>query len=185
MTTLYRIDPARSRFTVQAFATGLLSFMGHSPAFAVRDFSGTVAFEGGRVGGMRLDLNVRADSLALTGEFRAADREEIERTMRREVLETADYPQIRYEAVAASSETSSPGRYRVRLDGRLSLHGVTREHPAEAELTVFDDGLRLGGGSVVRLTDYRIRPVTALGGTIRLKDELRGTFDLAALPGES
>jgi polyisoprenoid-binding protein YceI len=185
MSTVYRFDPGQSRFTVQAFATGLLSFMGHSPAFAVRDFSGTVAFDAGRVGGMRLDLNVRADSLALTGEFRSADREEIERTMRREVLETADYPQIRYEAMAVSSETSSPGRYCVRLDGRLSLHGVTLEHPAEAELTVFDDGLRLSGTSVVRLSGHRIRPVTALGGTIRLKDELRVTYDLAAVPGES
>ncbi len=185
MTTRYRFDPGQSCFAVQAFATGLLSFVGHSPAFAVRGFTGTVAFEGGRVGGMRLDLIVRADSLALAGEFRGADREEIERSMRREVLETPDYPQVRYEAVAASSETSSPGRYRVRMNGRLALHGVTREHPAEAELTVFDDGLRLSGGSVVRLSDFRIRPVTALGGTIRLKDELRVTFDLAAVPGES
>jgi polyisoprenoid-binding protein YceI len=134
---------------------------------------------------MRLDLNVRADSLALTGEFRPGDREEIEGTMRREVLETAVYSRIRFEAATASSETSSPGRYRVRLDGRLSLHGVTREHPAEAELTVFDDGLRLRGGSAVRLSEYRIRPVTALGGTIRLKDELRAAFDLAAVPGVS
>ena len=34
----YRIDPGRSRFTVQAFATGLLSAFAHSPTFAVRDF---------------------------------------------------------------------------------------------------------------------------------------------------
>ena len=30
--------PGQSRFTVQAFAAGLLSFLGHSPTFAVRDF---------------------------------------------------------------------------------------------------------------------------------------------------
>ncbi len=48
MTARYRLDPGQSRFTVQAFATGLLSFLGHSPTFAVRDFAGAVRFDGGR-----------------------------------------------------------------------------------------------------------------------------------------
>ena len=40
MTTRYRFDPSLSRFTVRAFASGLLSFVGHSPTFAVRQFAG-------------------------------------------------------------------------------------------------------------------------------------------------
>jgi len=31
----YRIDASRSSFTAQAFAEGMLSFMGHNPTFAV------------------------------------------------------------------------------------------------------------------------------------------------------
>lgn len=43
---LYRIDAGRSNFTVQAFAVGLLSFMGHNPAFAVRRYGALPRFVG-------------------------------------------------------------------------------------------------------------------------------------------
>src|SRR5262245_59136943 len=109
--------------------------MGHSPAFAVREFGGSLSFEGGRVGALRLRLVVRADSFTLTGEAREADRREIEGTMWRDVLETGAHPEIGYEADGAASETVAPGRYRVRINGRLSLHGVIREHPVGGDLT--------------------------------------------------
>ena len=35
------------------------------------------------------------------------------------------------------------------------------------------------------MSEFGIRPVTALGGTIKLKDELKLSFDLAALPEPS
>ncbi|HZY84092.1 MAG TPA: hypothetical protein VFE78_04635 [Gemmataceae bacterium] len=38
--TRYRLGPELRQFTVQAFASGMLSFLGHSPTFAVRDFTG-------------------------------------------------------------------------------------------------------------------------------------------------
>ena len=39
-TDRYVIDGRSSRFTVQAFATGLLAKMGHNPTIGIRDFSG-------------------------------------------------------------------------------------------------------------------------------------------------
>jgi polyisoprenoid-binding protein YceI len=185
MATRYRLDPARSTFTVQGFATGLLSFFAHSPTFAVRDFAGVLEFAGEAVAGLRLDLTVKADSLELVDRVKAEDRAEIERRMRTEVLETAAYPEIRFQAGAVANERLGPGRYRVRLAGPLALHGVTREHQADAELLIFDDGVRLRGECVLRLSDYRIRPVTALAGAIKLKDDLKVSYDLAALPEAS
>jgi polyisoprenoid-binding protein YceI len=180
--TRYRFDPGLSHFTVQAFATGILSFLGHSPTFAVRAFAGVVAFENDQVEGMRLEVTVRADSLQVVDNARDKDRREIEDTMRREVLETAAYAEVRYEGAAAVVETVAPGRHRVRVAGRLTLHGVTRDHPLDVGLLVFGDGIRLRGETPLRLSEYRIRPVTALGGTIRLKDELMLSFDVAAVP---
>ena len=40
----YAIDPDMSRFTVRAFASGMLSALGHSPTLAVRDFTGKAEF---------------------------------------------------------------------------------------------------------------------------------------------
>ncbi len=182
MTAAYRMDPTRSRFTVHAYATGLLSFMGHNPTFLVRDFGGEVVFEGGKVGGMRLALTVRAESLALADSARPADRLEIEDTTRRSVLAVAAHPVIRYRADEVAAETLSPGHHRLRLNGSLALHGVIRRHPVDADLTVFDDGIRVRGGSRLRLSDYAIRPVTALAGAVKLKDELELAFDIAAVP---
>ena len=36
----YSLVPGESRFTIQAFARGALSAFGHSPTFAVSDYSG-------------------------------------------------------------------------------------------------------------------------------------------------
>ena len=180
MTARYRLDPGVSRFTVQAFASGLVSFLGHSPTFAVRDYAGEVRFDAGSLAGMWLAVIVRADSLEVLDPVSAADRADIEGRTRRDVLETAAYPEIRFEAGDATAGQAGPGQYQLRIHGRLALHGVTRPHEMDARLIVYDDGVRLSGETALRLSDYRIRPVTALGGSIKLKDQLRLAFDLAA-----
>ena len=43
-TVQYTIDRERSRFTVRAFAGGLLSGFGHNPQIAMREVSGEVDF---------------------------------------------------------------------------------------------------------------------------------------------
>jgi polyisoprenoid-binding protein YceI len=180
----YRIDPSRSRFTVQAFAAGLLSAFAHSPTFAVRDYGGEVRL-GSTAQSLELELTVNPGSLELEDRVSDSDRREIETRMRDEVLETSRYREIVYRGGAVRADTTGQGRYRLVIGGDLTLHGVTRPHEIDAELIVFGDGLRLGGGSTLRMSDYGIKPVTALGGTIKLKDELRLSFDLAALPEPS
>ncbi len=180
----YRIDPGRSRFAVQAFSAGLLSALGHSPTFAVRDFEGEVRL-GDTVQGLELVLTIRAGSLELEEGVSARDRQEIESRMRGEVLETAAFREIAYRGTVNQADTIGQGRYRIVIEGNLTLHGNTRPYRIDAELVVFADGLRLGGGGSLRMSDFGIRPVTALGGTIKLKDELRLSFDLAALPEAS
>jgi polyisoprenoid-binding protein YceI len=177
----YRFDRQLSCLRVQAFATGLLAFLGHNPTFAVRGFTGFLDIVDGKLDGIRVKLAVKAASLVLADALAPGERAEIEETMRRNVLETAVYPQIAFHATEVQACTLAPGRYRLPLDGRLLLHGVTRPQRVEAELLVFEDGVRLRGNTSLRLSDFRIRPVTALGGTIKLKDEVSLSFDLAGL----
>jgi polyisoprenoid-binding protein YceI len=174
------MDPGPSRFTVQAFAGGVFSFLGHSPTFAVRDFAGQLCWEPNPSEGAGLEVTVRADSLELIDRVRPADRDEIEGRMRREVLETRAYPDIRFQAAEIATAAAGGNRYRVRIIGQLALHGVMSRHGIEAELLLYDDGVRLGGEFPLRLTEHRIRPVTALGGSIQLRDQLRVAFDIVA-----
>jgi polyisoprenoid-binding protein YceI len=176
----YQFDPGRSRFTVQAFAGGLLSFAAHSPNFVVRDFSGAMWFAPGTLEGAGIEMTIRADALELIDDVRPADRQEIEDRMRNEVLETARYPEIHFRSETVAAGHVSGNRYRLCIDGQLSLHGTANRLGTDAELLGYEDGVRLSGQFGLRLSDYGVRPVTALGGTIRLKDEIRVAFDLAA-----
>jgi polyisoprenoid-binding protein YceI len=185
MTPRYRFDPGHSRFTVQAFATGLLSFLGHSPTLAVRDFRGVVEFPDDLIANLRVELTAGAGTLAVTDAVKPSDRREIEERMRADVLETAAFPEITFRAAAVESEKQAPGRYRTVLAGDLALHGVARPLRVGAELAIFADGLRLRGETRLRMSEFAIRTVTALGGTIRLQDEVKLSFDLAALPEPS
>lgn len=169
---------------MQAFAAGVLSFLGHSPTFALGNFTGSLRVESGMLVGMRVELLAQAESLVLEDKVSAEDRKEIEKRTRGEVLELARYPQILFQATARSANAISPGRYWIRLDGTLSLHGLTRPLVVEAEFQVFEDGIRLRGESGLKMSNFGIKPVTALGGSIKLKDEVKLSFDLAGLPVE-
>jgi polyisoprenoid-binding protein YceI len=180
MVVRYRFDPAESRFTVQAFAGGLLSALAHSPTFAVREITGGLELDPEEIRSTRLDLTIRADRLDLLDRVRDADRRDITDRMRREVLESGIYPEITYCSTDVSPERVAPGQFRVRINGGLSLHGTDRPHQVDAVLQIHTDGIRLVGEGSLRLSDYGIRPVTALGGAIKLKDKLAVLFDLIA-----
>ena len=130
----YAIDPKLSRFSVQAFAGGLLSGFGHNPTFAVRDFTGEAKFSPEAPKDGSLLMKIKSASLQLTTDVNDKDRREIERTMREDVLDTESNPEIRYEGSVVSISEPGPGRYRVNLMGQLFLHGVSRDLPMVADL---------------------------------------------------
>src|SRR5689334_20654697 len=177
---IYRIEARRSRFVVRAFATGLLSAFGHSPTVAIRDFTGEVQFSPTHPEESSLRLRIKADSLEVTDEVSDKDRREIERQMREEVLETARYPEIVFESTRVAADKVTEGQYRVQITGNLSLHGITRECPINAQMIASEDMLRANGEFPIRQSDFGIKPVSAVGGTIKLKDELKFSFDIVA-----
>jgi hypothetical protein len=175
----HALEPSLSTFTVHAFAGGMLSVLAHSPTFAIRDFRGSATFDPEALAG-ELDMTVRAESLELLDKVKPADQQDIEGRMRREVLDTAHDPEIRYGAARVTATPAGEYTYRVRLEGPLLLRGVWRDLAVKARLRLFGDGLRLEGGFTLRPSDFGIRPVTAVAGMITLKDELRFAFDIAA-----
>jgi polyisoprenoid-binding protein YceI len=118
--------------------------------------------------------------LVLTDDVRSADRAEIEGRMLREVLEATTFPEIAYCAKSIVSSRAPGERQRLRFVGALALHGIANPLLVDAELTRQDDDVRVQGEVPVRMSEYRIRPVTALGGAIVLRDALRVAFDLVA-----
>ena len=173
----YVIDAMISRFTVKAFATGLLSAFGHSPTIQIRDLKGEIEFHPRALQQSCLRLVVRADSLTVADNINDKDRREIESQMRDQVLETSKYSEIAYATSSVQKTTDSND---VLLLGRLSLHGVIRPQKIPARLSLTGDLLRAFGEFSLRQTEYNIRPITAVGGGLKVKDEVKFTFDIAA-----
>jgi polyisoprenoid-binding protein YceI len=172
------LDVLQSRLTVQAFAQGALSALGHSPTFEVRAFTGEIRFAAEAIAVAAIHLTVLADSLALADSVSAKDRDEIERRMRQEVLETAAYPEIVFQSTEITASKITENWYRLGIAGKISLHGVTNPHRLEAQLRVMEDEIRLSGDCALLQPAYRIKRVSALAGMITLKDELKIAFDL-------
>jgi polyisoprenoid-binding protein YceI len=176
----YALDTSSSKFTVQAFATGMLSSLGHSPTFAVRDFAGEASFDPAAPGDASLVLRIRADSLEVMDDIKSKDRREMESTMNESVLESAKYPEIVFTSTNVSFNKLNEGRYQVNVSGNLSLHGVTRPLTAPAQLAVLGDTFRASGEFPLSQASFGIQPVSVAGGTLKLKDELKFTFDIVA-----
>jgi len=176
------VDPRISRFQVQAFAAGLLSPFGHNPVIAIRDFEAEIYYRPQQVDGSRLSLRIDPHNLEVASEVSDKDRREIEQTMRQDVLEVDRYPEIRYDCSRISARVTGEGQYSVVLNGDLTLHGVTRGHSIPARAYGNGNGLRASGEFTVRQSDYSIRLVS-VGGVLRVKDELKFSFDLMARPG--
>jgi len=176
----YTIDPAVSRFVVRAFASGMLSALGHNPTIAIRDYSGETNFSPEKIGEASLHLKINAASLAVTDNVSDKDRREMERTMNEEVLETDRFPEIVFDSSEVAASRNGDGQYIVELLGNLSLHGVTNSQRVSLHLGLQGDMLRAHGEFSVKQTAYGIKLVSVAGGTLKLKDELKCSFDIVA-----
>ncbi len=177
----YRIDASRSRFTVQGVAEGMLSMFGHNPMIAICGFGGDVRCVPDTLESASLLMLVQADSLAVVNKVSDKDKREMERGMREDVLEIARYPEIVFMSTKISANRTAESQYQARVNGKLSLHGVTRDHLIDAQVTVNGNSLRAQGEFPLRQSDYNIKPVTAVGGTLKMKDELKFSFDISAI----
>ena len=178
----YKIDASESRFMVKASKDGLLSVLAHDHNIAIRDISGVAQFTPGPISPASLQLTIKSESLAVTDKVSASDRQKIEKTMREEVLEIAKHPEIVFKSTKIDIDKSADGQFQAKIWGELTLHGVTRSGLISATVTMSDNGLHAKGGFPLRQSDYSIKPVSAGGGTIKVKDELRFTFDIVAHP---
>ena len=174
------IDAKASRFTVQAFASGILLAMGHNPKIGIRTFAGAVDFNSETLEGGAFLLTVQSASLAVQDDISDKDRREIERLMKEDVLEVARYPEMRYEAATIAVSRVDGALYSATLNGNLSLHGVTRGQPIAVRISTFGEMLRASGDFALRQSDYQFKPVSVAGGALRLKDEVKFNFEMVA-----
>jgi polyisoprenoid-binding protein YceI len=177
-------DAKRSKFTVQAFATGFLSAMGHDPTIGIRAFNGEVEFDPESLEACALRLTIQAGSLAVEDDINDKDRREMDRVMKSEVLEVEKYPEITYQASSVAVEKLDAAYYTAKLNGDLSFHGVTRKQPLTVRIAAMGRTLRASARFTLNQSDYHVKPVSVAAGALKLKDELRFAFDVLAQSDE-
>ncbi len=179
-TDRYVIDGRSSRFTVRAFATGLLAKMGHNPTIGIRDLSGEMKFNPDKLEAGSFRLVIKSASMSVQDDISDKDLREMERLMNQEVLETAKFPEIVYEAPSISVSKMADMLYSATLNGNLTLHGVTRNQPITARVALLGSMLRASSDFTLNQTDYNIKLVSVAGGALKLKDELKFSFEIVA-----
>jgi polyisoprenoid-binding protein YceI len=179
-TVLYVIDPAASRFTVQAFSTGLLSAFGHNPTVAIRDYEGEIQFVPDTFEKAFVRLKVQTAAMEVLDEMKGDDRKKLEVEMYERVLDVNRFPAAVFESTQIAVQKLDNGQCTGRVAGELSFHGVTQTHVFAVRATDMGTLLRVSGDFPLRQSDYGIKPVTFAGGALRLKDELKFKFEITA-----
>jgi len=172
----YAIDPRASQFTVQAFASGLISAVAHSPKIAIREWTGDVTFTPETLRNAKLKVIAKTASFEVLDELRDSDRREIHRVMNNEVLESARYPEVVFESSNVGVDKLKESLHRVNVVGQLALHGITNSHAFFAQVAFGVDSFRAYGEFTLLQTDYGIKIASVAGGTLKLQDELKFTF---------
>lgn len=177
----YRLDPGKSSFMVRAFSGGLLWFKGHDHFIAVRDFSGDVRLTSDTILPASLQMTVNTISLGETRDvFTEPQKQIINKELKEIVLETEKYPEMTFKSTNITGKLNPSGVFEARIEGDLTMHGVTRRIVIPAEVKLVGSDLRSTGEFSLERSDFKVKATSAFHGMVRVRDKLKVTFDLVA-----
>ncbi len=176
----FATDKIASRFTVQAFATGMLSAFGHNPTIAIRDYDCDIQFTPDTVDNASVHLTVRTSGMEVADEMKNDDRKKLEDAMYNQVLEVGRFPTALFESKQIAVQKQNSDQWQVHVNGELTFHGFTQNLLIQARVMYMGTMMRIAGEFALRQSDFGIKPVSFAGGALRLKDDLKFSFELVA-----
>jgi polyisoprenoid-binding protein YceI len=168
----HAIDTKRSTVTVRVFKSGLFRAFADDHVIAAAVAEGSL--DDSSTPNARVVIDVRAMRV-LDPNLSPEKRNEVQtRMLGPEVLDADRFPQIRFRSMTIQRQGAAD---RWSIQGELSLHGQTRPVKVDA---VRDRG-RYKGTTSLKQSDFGITPISIAGGTVKVKDELKIDFDIAAI----
>ena len=177
------VVPEASRVTIEVGKAGVLSFAGHAHEILAPGVSGTVTLDEADPSKSSMSLEFQAASLRVNGAGEPpGDVPQVQETMLGpRVLDAARFPSVSFRSSRVVVGARSADGADIRIEGAVTLHGVTRTLTIPVRVTFAPDGtMTTRGRFSIRQSDYGIEPVTAAHGTIRVKDDLDVRFVLSA-----
>lgn len=179
---VFTIDAAASHVVIHVGKTGLFGFAGHAHEVLAPTVTGRVSVEPDdwQRSSVSLEFDVAAFKVSGQGEP-PADVPQVQQVMLSEqVLDVKRFPTVAFRSRRVSAAPPAANGVVVAIEGELTLHGVTRPLTVHANTTLQAERLATRGSFVIKQTDFGIRPVTAGGGTVKVKDEVQVEFVLEA-----
>jgi hypothetical protein len=164
------INIQQSTITIHVGKAGLFAVAGHEHWIEAPISSGTIDESAPERVEFRVDaakMHVKPDP-----KVDAKTESEIQKDMQEKTLETAKYPEI----VFRSSRVDKQAEGQWRVEGALTLHGVTKP----ISVSVSRSGNAYTGRATLRQTDFGMKPITAAGGTVKVKNDLEIEFSVVA-----
>jgi polyisoprenoid-binding protein YceI len=166
------IDTQRSTITIHVSKSGLLSAAAHNHTVVAPISSGVLV----ESGVSRIEFRIETAKMTVQPDPKidAKDQAEIQTHMEDLTLETKKFPEITFHS--SRVQKVSDGEWKV--DGDLSLHGVTKP----VTLNVKQTGESYATHTVLKQTDFGIKPISIGGGMIKVKDDVQIDFQIFARP---
>jgi polyisoprenoid-binding protein YceI len=176
------VDAQQSKVEIHVGKEGTFKAFGHDHLISAKQVSGRARFDQQKVDNSTVTLRISTKSLTVVdpGESEK-DRQEVQATMEGEkVLDVAKFPEITFTSSSVSAAKKTSDGWELTLAGTLNLHGV--EKPVSFPLHLHADNNELHGQGELSIlqTDYGITPVKVGGGTVKVKDKLKITFNIVA-----
>jgi len=162
------IDTLRSKITIHVAKSGLLSAAAHNHTINAPIATGTMR----ESAPPHIAFTVEAAKMTVEPDPKidAKTQATIQADMEDMTLEAKKYPQIVFRS--SRIEKLPSGEWKV--DGNLILHGVTKP----LSLTVKQTGDAYITHTVLKQTDFGIKPISVAGGIIKVKNEIELDFQI-------
>ena len=117
-------------------------------------------------------LTVNVDVFSIKSGKKVMDR------LTYKALKAKEHPFIQFIFKQGEVLTENDQKLRIKLIGDLSIAGVTKNVTVNTHINKSVSEVRLKGTHKLKMTDFGIKPPTALLGTIKTGDEITIEFDL-------
>jgi polyisoprenoid-binding protein YceI len=181
-TRTYVIDASASAVQVHVGKSGVFGFAGHGHEVAAERFEGRVEAEPEDLARSSVELSFEASGLKVSAQGEPeGDAPKVQEVMAGpKVLDAARFPRIAFRSRTVSGRRTAEGAYELQVAGELSLHGLAHVITVPVRIELSGDTLTASGKATLAQRLFGIEPVSAGGGTVKVKNELGIEFRVVA-----
>jgi polyisoprenoid-binding protein YceI len=168
--TAYLIQPtSESSISAEFFQTGLRR--GRKNILFFGRYEGTLTYDADQPEQSQATLMVEAASVICRDQaLKPEKRAEHTRHVRENLLATSQFPTMTF----STERITSLGRHRFRVEGPLTLRGITKTGAFEVTVVALgNDRMEVDASGSIRLSDYELPRPSSFFGLIGTRDEVR------------